>query len=177
MTSKKVLKKAVVSALLTASQEAASIFTIPPNARSYLCSCKNCLHPAMSNGLCNAHYIRSRKGRSMSAPVRARKRSDKCERCGELTGAKGGWGLCQKHYRQKRYFVVKAALVTAMGGACKVCGGKFPNSVFDFHHKRGKLENPSYVIANQSAEQIAEDLSNCNLLCANCHRLEHSNEF
>lgn len=177
MTTKIMLKKAIDIALLRASQEASSIFTSPKNCRSYGCSSPGCLHPAMSNGLCNAHYIRSRKGAAMSPPVRARKRADHCEFCGVVTDHKGGWGLCQKHYRQKRYEIIKTTTIKLMGSTCKKCGGGFPNSVFDFHHRKKKTGNPSHILANQSSEKIAEELIHCDLLCANCHRLEHSNEF
>ena len=168
------LQKAIEAALLIQSQMASSVFTAPINSRAY--SCSHCERPACAMGYCNAHYIRHRKGLSLDAPVRARKRADSCEQCGVLTGAKGGWGLCPRHYKQQRYRVIKDALIAAMGGKCCRCAGMFHRSAFDFHHQGDKLESPSSVLANLSAQDIARELSTCILICANCHRMEHHAE-
>lgn len=169
-----ILRIAVEAATNSASREAASIFISPENSRSYNCSVVDCGRPAYAGGMCNAHYLRERKGKPLLVPVRARKRDDKCSECGKLTGAKGGWGLCQRHYRQKRYVLIKDALISAMGGKCERCGGVFHRSVFDFHHIGEKTDAPSVVIVNRSADDIAKELANCELLCANCHRMEHA---
>lgn len=171
------LATALKSAIQAEKQKAASVVPEPSNARSYGCSVEGCDRTAYASGMCNAHYIRNRSGKKMTEPIRSRKRLDRCEQCGEKTKNKGGWGLCQKHYRAKRYRVIKDALIEAMGGACNNCGGKFHRSVYDFHHKHGKTDSPANILVNKSIEQIAKEISKCVLLCANCHRMEHNNEF
>jgi hypothetical protein len=168
---------AVQEALNKASHEAASIFIPPASVRPYGCSVGECIRPAYAKQLCNAHYLRARKGLDLTVAVRARKREDLCVECGKVTGAKGGWGLCSLHYRARRYAVIKDALIAAMGGMCCRCHGKFPRAVFDFHHVGGKEESPSAILQNRSVEAIAAEMAKCILLCANCHRLEHHVEL
>ena len=147
------------------------------NLRDYMCRQDNCIRMAYASGYCNVHYIRMRKGRNMAAPIRAKKKNDTCSLCGGKTDAHGGWGLCKQHYRAKRVDIIKNACIKAMGGACVVCGDKYPREVYDFHHVNPdeKEASPSVIIANNSPERIAEELSKCVLMCANCHRVEHSN--
>lgn len=109
----------------------------------------------------------------MDGPLNARKRADSCSECGETTGARGAWGLCNKHYKSRRYAVIKDALIEAMGGACSRCAGCFHRSVFDFHHVGEKTDAPSAVLQNGAPAEIAAEMARCVLLCANCHRLEH----
>jgi hypothetical protein len=169
------LLKAMRSAIEEHTKAASSIFVEPSNRRSY--SCSFCSRSAYAKGLCNAHYIRQKKGLPMDVDVRARKRHDCCEKCGQKTGAKGGWGMCQKHYRQERYEAIKDAAISVLGPNCSRCGGSFHRSVFDFHHVGEKSSSPSSILTNKSLEYLAEELSRCVLLCANCHRLEHHDEL
>lgn len=168
------IKAELDSVLLAENIKAATIFVVSKNMRSYQCSVTGCSRSAYASGLCNAHYIRKRKGQSMVVPVRARKRGDLCETCGGKTGAKGGWGLCAKHYRRRRYVVLKTALVESFGGACSRCRGQFPIAVFDFHHLGNKEDAPSSMLLNASSASLAREVAKCVLLCANCHRIEHS---
>ncbi|MDM0072073.1 hypothetical protein [Variovorax sp. J31P207] len=171
------IAEALAAALTARTRAASDIFIPPTNARGYVCSSPECTRPAYAKGLCNAHYMRLRKGSSMDAPVRARKRGDLCEECGKETGAKGGWGLCQLHYRRARYLTLKDAAVEIFGGSCAACGGRYHRAVFDFHHQGDKEGAPSELLQNRSPASIARELAKCTMLCANCHRLEHSNDI
>ena len=73
---------ALESATLTRMQQAAAVFVPPTNSRKYECLVPGCVRPAYAKGLCNAHYIRGRKGLPLDAPVRARKRDGVCDKCG-----------------------------------------------------------------------------------------------
>lgn len=171
--SPQVMLDALKAAILIRSQEASCIFVAPENSRSYGCKSLGCVRPAYAKGYCNAHYIRSQKGLPMEVPVRARKRQDTCAQCGLVTGAKGGWGLCSAHYKKLRYQTLKDAAIEAFGSKCGHCGGKFHRAVFDFHHHAEKNDSPSGMFLSNSLDILAQELSKCTLLCANCHRLEH----
>ncbi len=171
------IKDALQRALAKCGSEAQSIFVPPENSRRYGCRVAGCTRPAYATKLCNGHYLRARAGKPLSPPLRARKREGKCAECGVNCGTKGGWGLCNRHYRFKRYAAMKDAVIAAMGGKCARCGGAFHRSVFDFHHRSGKTDAPSSLLVNASAEEAARELAKCNLLCANCHRLEHWHEL
>lgn len=171
------IREAVLRALEFQARNAADLFQPPKNSRKIQCKVDGCGRPAYAKGLCNAHYIRSRNGREIGAPVRARKRSGLCEFCGVESNGKGGWGLCRRHYRAARYVAIKDSLVALFGGKCAACLGSFHRAAFDFHHDGDEKDSsPSYVIAGGSASVIATELARCVLLCANCHRIEHAND-
>lgn len=162
------------SALLVQAEAVARTdFTAPKGSRKYVCSAAACGRPAFAKGFCNLHYIRAREGRDLNAPFRAKKHEDNCTACGKKTGAKGGWGLCSKHYKKKRYEILKSVAVETLGGCCSKCLKVFHLSVYDFHHTGAKINAPSTIFTNCSTEVIAAELSQCVLLCANCHRIEH----
>lgn len=53
---------------------------------------------------------------------------------------------------------------------CADCGNKFPYYVMDFDHLGNKKFNVSAMITH-NWEQIKEEISKCELVCANCHRV------
>lgn len=55
---------------------------------------------------------------------------------------------------------------------CVDCGGNFPPYVMEFDHKRDKSRNVS-IMAGQgwSLSSIDEELSKCDVVCANCHKV------
>src|SRR6266436_3229552 len=108
----------------------------PVNHRKNRCSALGCPNHAYAKNLCNAHYLRNKKGKSFDLPLRCRKRihSEPCASCGTATNNKGGWHLCTKCFRTKRRSVLKTALVIIFGGLCGKCSLPFPACVFDFHH-------------------------------------------
>lgn len=56
---------------------------------------------------------------------------------------------------------------------CKDCGNVFPPICMDFDHvKSGKLFNISAAgFKGLGKERILEEISKCELVCSNCHRL------
>ena len=81
--------------------------------------------------------------------------------------------------RAVRNGMMKAYFIGLAGGGCTKCGYKFNGTngvVFDFHHvdpctKEFELNSASFGL---SMERLMVEVEKCKLLCANCHRLEHS---
>ncbi len=68
-------------------------------------------------------------------------------------------------------------MVAAFGGKCGACKTVYPIEVYDFHHlnpaeKEFGLTNS--LASPKSWLRIVVELRKCVMLCANCHRLVHS---
>lgn len=115
------------------------------------CRIDDCPNNAIAHGLCNAHYIRKRKQKSMRLPVR-----------------KQGMAVVQPKQRAR---IIKQTLVEFLGGKCTRCGLTFPLPVYDFHHNGEKHANVSGLFNTASIERIAQEVADCAVVCANCHRM------
>lgn len=83
-------------------------------------------------------------------------------------------GTCNTNLRRYR---VKKQAVEYLGGKCEKCNWIGDLSGYDFHHSdpNEKDFNPSAKnLANKSWEIVKQELDKCQLLCAICHRIEHS---
>ena len=67
----------------------------------------------------------------------------------------------------------KIKAVLHMGGRCQNCDGEFLPSQYDFHHIWGRTDESPSDLMKCSWDKIEEELKNCEMLCANCHRLKH----
>jgi hypothetical protein len=68
-------------------------------------------------------------------------------------------------------------ILAKFGDQCGRCGLTFPHVVYDLHHPSGKAsrkDTPSRVIRLGSKSDFERLLIETVLLCANCHRLTHS---
>lgn len=164
------------AALAAAAQSRAPLPPAPPNSRAYACSHPGCARVAYAAKLCNGHYLRKRSGADMDKPFKHTLRRNVCSECASPIGGKGGWGLCQKHYRAARTATVKRVLIDSKGGRCAHCDGVFHPAAFDFHHTGPKEGAVSEMIANASVAALAREAADCVLLCANCHRVHHADE-
>ena len=80
-------------------------------------------------------------------------------------------------YQKFRGIVRKLYLVDTRGGCCENCGYDKNLAALEFHHKDpNEKENQMDIrkLANSSMEWIQQEFEKCILLCANCHREEHS---
>lgn len=77
---------------------------------------------------------------------------------------------CRTKIRRQR---AKQAAVDMLGGKCSRCGWSGNIVALQFHHVRGKDFAISSV-AHKSWALIKAELKKCELLCANCHTVEHS---
>ncbi len=148
---------------------------IPQNKRDYQCAIDNCNNPAIAKGYCNAHYIRSRNGKDLSKPIKNRRRGTLCNTCNKPLSGKGGWNLCMNHYKQARRRGIWEVVIEYFGGKCKLCGGSYPVSCYDLHHKNRseKEKGIGTLIDAVSIERLVEEILKCELYCANCHRIIH----
>lgn len=83
---------------------------------------------------------------------------------------------CPSCWTKLRRHRVKLAAIQLLGGKCKRCGWKGHWVGYDFHHTNP--ESKEFMIggmANKSWLVVRKELEKCELLCAICHRIEHSN--
>lgn len=76
---------------------------------------------------------------------------------------------------------MKVKCVEYLGGKCNTCGIAYDGTnamIFDFHHiDPSKKEFQLLTQRKHSFEHNKPELDKCSLLCANCHRKEHSDTY
>lgn len=80
-------------------------------------------------------------------------------------------GSCNTRIRRYR---TKKAAVEYKGGCCVRCNWVGSIAAFEFHHVDDNKEFNIGCAANKSWEVIKKEIDKCELLCSNCHRIEHS---
>lgn len=86
-------------------------------------------------------------------------------------------------YKVERLRKLKAELIHALGSKCSHCGIEYDGTnapIFDFHHiDPSTMEcRLSVGILNKvSRKKAIAEAKKCMLLCSNCHRLHHSEEY
>jgi 5-methylcytosine-specific restriction endonuclease McrA len=71
----------------------------------------------------------------------------------------------------------KQKIIESMGKCCQICGYFKCEAALELHHLDPSIKEISFasIRANPvSAEKIKQELLNCILLCANCHREVHN---
>ena len=67
------------------------------------------------------------------------------------------------------------------GGVCAICGCKYTGknaAIFDFHHLYGKIDNIATLLRAKCTEEVLIiEINKCILVCSNCHRMLHSEEY
>lgn len=74
----------------------------------------------------------------------------------------------------------KVKAIIEKGSCCAKCEIEYDGTnacIFDFHHIGEKEKGPSELINGATWEAVMKELDKCLLLCSNCHRKEHSEEF
>lgn len=89
-------------------------------------------------------------------------RNPRCSRC--------------RAYRQKgspRVQAMRAWLSEQKARPCKDCGQVFPEVCMDFDHVVGEKQwnIAAMIVGGRSFEQLKEEVSKCELVCSNCHRV------
>lgn len=62
-----------------------------------------------------------------------------------------------------------------LGGKCLKCSYNKYEGSLDFHHLEPTKKDPNFAgLRSWSWDKIVKEIKNCIILCANCHREEHS---
>lgn len=80
---------------------------------------------------------------------------------------------CNTKRRTNFRLTRKQYLVDLFGGKCQCCGCEKTIQVYDFHHLNPKLKKFGINSALKNSidlNEILEELKNCIMVCANCHR-------
>jgi predicted HNH restriction endonuclease len=81
-------------------------------------------------------------------------------------------GSCNTKIRRIRN---KARAIEYLGGACTVCGYDKHPSALQFHHRDPTTKSFTIGnVANRAWKIIEAELDKCDLICANCHAILHS---
>lgn len=85
---------------------------------------------------------------------------------------------CFNHFCIQRWINRKVKYINLLGGKCERCGLTLNNShysVFEFHHVDPSTKEYVWTkLRLFSDDRIKNELDKCQLLCANCHRIVHS---
>lgn len=62
---------------------------------------------------------------------------------------------------------------------CQRCGIEYPHFVMDLHHREPgeKVAKIGKIVRQRSWQALIEELNKCDVLCANCHRLEEYSQL
>ncbi|HUH08184.1 MAG TPA: hypothetical protein VML96_10305 [Egibacteraceae bacterium] len=77
-----------------------------------------------------------------------------------------------KRLREQQSTVNRQIIETAKDVPCADCGMRYPPYVMDFDHVTGrKTRNVSQMRSRASESQLRTEISKCEVVCANCHRV------
>ena len=73
--------------------------------------------------------------------------------------------------RKSRNNARRQWLIDAKNHPCADCGIQYPYYVMDLDHVRGeKLDHPNRVAKHYTKAIFLEEVTKCDVVCANCHR-------
>lgn len=100
---------------------------------------------------------------------------NKCFVCGKVCQKRSGL-ICQACRVKIRRHCAKISAIKYLGGKCCRCGYNKDISALEFHHlDSSKKEFQISSCADKSWDRLKSELDKCEILCSNCHRIEHSN--
>ncbi len=122
-------------------------------------------------------------------PLTHRRSAEKfCGRCGQIkpmsefyvksetSGLRQAFcKVCFNAFCVRRWQERKLRAVGYLGGRCQDCQGVFHPNVYDFHHLRDK-DFSWNQLRLRTWDRVKAELDKCALLCANCHRLRHTED-
>ena len=83
---------------------------------------------------------------------------------------------CFNSYCVQRWIDKKKEAIEYKGGCCNRCGYDKHYAAMQFHHIDPTTKDVGWnKLRLRSWDKITLELDKCELLCANCHAIEHSN--
>ena len=97
------------------------------------------------------------------------------------SGKKKRKGRCKQCYTDLAYGEYKDKITQAVKEAgrelkCERCGYDKSYAALEFHHDQGIKNIKISGMRTSSMEKVRKEISLCEILCACCHRIEHSPE-
>jgi 5-methylcytosine-specific restriction endonuclease McrA len=83
-------------------------------------------------------------------------------------------GKCASERFKKMRAERKRLLVDEAGGKCQICGYDKCLDALEFHHRDPSQKDFSIARQIRSLDVMRKETAKCMLLCANCHREQHS---
>lgn len=89
----------------------------------------------------------------------------------------------RKAYKKRRGQKRKGKLLKVCGGRCVGCGRTYDRTnaaMFDFHHRIPEEKEFALTqskINDNSWEAVLTEAEKCDIMCACCHRMVHSDEY
>jgi hypothetical protein len=103
------------------------------------------------------------------------------ERKDRKSGVQSMCKSCFSTYCSDRWISKKIMAIKYKGSKCNDCELSYPNYpyvIFDFHHLNPKEKDFDWSKLKLRGEsKIKFELDKCVLLCSNCHRIRHHNNF
>lgn len=97
----------------------------------------------------------------------------KCAYCESVLKHRGR--ICRTCVSKIRRYINKKKSVDYLGGKCVRCGYDQHIAALEFHHPDPSIKELTVgKLLNTQWERIKEELDKCELLCSNCHRIEHT---
>jgi predicted RNA-binding Zn-ribbon protein involved in translation (DUF1610 family) len=81
---------------------------------------------------------------------------------------------CQSCTTRIRRYRTKQKAIELLGGKCNKCGWSGNIAAFEFHHPNDDKEFELGRMWNKSWEVMKMEALKCELLCSNCHKIEHT---
>jgi len=81
---------------------------------------------------------------------------------------------CQSCVTRIRRYRTKQKAVNLLGGKCVRCGWSGNLAALEFHHPNDDKHFTISNISNKSWNVVMPEILKCELLCSNCHRIEHT---
>jgi predicted transcriptional regulator len=98
-----------------------------------------------------------------------------CKLCGNLiANNERNRSHCQSCTTRIRRYRTKQRGVELLGGKCNRCGWSGNLAAFEFHHINDDKDYGIGSANNKSWEVVKNEILKCELLCLNCHRIEHT---